>query len=69
MNINERVRYFRKEIMHMNQTEFAIRLGMKQTSVSTFEKSGATVTDQTINTLCLSFNLNENWIRYGKEPM
>ena len=45
MTINERVRYFRKDVLHMNQTEFALSIGMKQTGVSSFEKEGATVSD------------------------
>lgn len=69
MTINERIRYFRKEILHMSQVEFAKRLGMKQTSVSTIEKTGGTVTSPTINALCLAFNLNKNWLKEGKEPM
>ncbi len=69
MNINERIRDFRKNILHLSQTEFATQLGMKQTSVSTFEKSGATVTDPTIKALCMAFNLNEDWLRNGTEPM
>lgn len=69
MNINERIRDFRKNILRLSQTEFAARLGMKQTSVSTFEKSGATVTDPTIKALCMAFNLNEDWLRDGTEPM
>lgn len=69
MNINERIKDFRKNVLHLSQTEFATQLGMKQTSVSTFEKSGATVTDPTIKALCMAFNLNEDWLRNGTEPM
>lgn len=69
MNINERIRNFRKNVLRLSQTEFATQLGMKQTSVSTFEKSGATVTDPTIKALCMAFNLNEDWLRNGTEPM
>ena len=69
MNINERIRDFRKNVLHLSQTEFATQLGMKQTSVSTFEKSGATVTDPTIKALCMAFNLNEDWLRNGTKPM
>lgn len=67
MTINERVRYFRKEVLKMNQSQFAKCLGMKQTGVSSFERG--TIKDSTIKTLCLAFNLNENWIRNGVEPM
>lgn len=69
MSINERIRYFRKKILHINQTEFAAKLGMKQTSVSTFEQDGATVTEPTLHAICLAFHLNEEWLRNGTEPM
>ena len=69
MTINERVRYFRKEVLHMNQTEFANSIGMKQTGVSSFEKEGATVSEQTIKTICSVFNIREEWLRNGTEPM
>ena len=69
MTINERIRDFRKNIVRMSQQEFADKLGMKQTSVSTFERKGGTVTDPTIKSLCLAFGLNEDWVRYGKDPM
>lgn len=69
MTINERVKYFRKDILHINQTEFAASLGMKQTGVSYMERDGSTVTDQTIKSICLLYNVNEDWLRYGTEPI
>ena len=70
MTINERMRYLRKDVLKMNQTDFAKKIGMKQTSVSSFEKQGATVTEQTLKSICMSVqNLNEDWLRNGKEPM
>lgn len=69
MTINERVKYFRKDVIHMSQTEFANSLGMKQTGVSYMERDGSTVTDSNIKSICLIFNLNEDWLRYGTEPM
>lgn len=70
MDINERIKYLRKEYLKMNQTDFSALLGMKQTSVSTFEKSGASVTDQTIKGICLAVKgLNEEWLRDGTGEM
>lgn len=70
MTINERIRKLRKEHLKMNQTNFALLIGMKQTSVSSFEKPGATVTDQTIKSICLAVNgLNEDWLRTGNGKM
>ena len=42
---------------------------MAQTGVSGTERDGATVTDRFIKSVCLAFNLNEDWLRYGTEPM
>lgn len=69
MTVNERVRYFRKDVLHMNQTEFALSIGMKQTGVSYMEQEGATVTDQAIKAICSVHNISEEWLRSGTEPM
>ena len=69
VTINERVKYFRKDILHMNQTEFALSIGMKQTSVSSFEKEGATVSDQSIKAISSVHGIREEWLRTGEEPM
>lgn len=65
MTINERIRDFRKQELKMSQTEFALKIGMRQTSVSSIEKVGATVTDQTVKNICTIFNINEEWLRNG----
>lgn len=70
MTINERIRTLRKDHLKLNQTDFALLIGMKQTSVSSFEKPGATVTDQTIKSICLAVDgLNEEWLRTGDGDM
>lgn len=69
MTINERVKYFRKNVLHINQTDFAASVGMKQTSISTLEKPGATVSEQFIKTICSVYSINEDWLRNGIEPI
>ncbi len=69
MTINERVKHFRKNVLHISQTEFANALGMKQTGISYMERDGSTVTDQTIKTICLLYNVNEDWLRNGNDPL
>ena len=69
MTINERVKHFRKDVLHISQTEFAVSLGMKQTGVSYMERDGSTVTDQTIKAICLLYNVNEEWLRGGTGEM
>lgn len=69
MTVNERVKYFRKDVLRMNQTEFAFSIGMKQTSVSSFEKEGATVSEQCIKAISSIHGVREEWLRDGSEPM
>lgn len=69
MTINERIRHLRKDILKLNQTEFAEAIGMKQRGASGMEQDGGTVTDRAIKAICLAYNLNEDWVRYGTEPM
>lgn len=69
MTVNERIRHFRKNILHINQRQFASDLGMAQTGVSSMEQDGATVTNRAIKSICMAYNLNENWLRHGIEHM
>lgn len=69
MTINERIRHFRKNVLHINQRQFAADLGMAQTGVSGLEQDGATVTDRAIKSICMAYSVNEDWLRNGTEPM
>lgn len=69
MTINERIREFRKSC-NMNQRQFANVLGVAQTGISYMEKPGNNISEQSIKSMCLAFpNLNEEWLRNGKDPM
>ena len=69
MTINERIRWFRKDHLRISQAEFAQVIGMKQTSVSTFERNGASVSDQIVRSICMGFSVNEGWLRTGEGEM
>lgn len=69
MTVNERIRYFRKDVLKLNQTDFAEAIGMKQRGASGMEQDGATVTDRAIKSICMAYNVNEDWLRNGTEPM
>ena len=69
MNINQRVRFLRKEILKLNQRDFASSLGMTQTGVSSIEKDGATITDRVVKSISLIYNISETWLRNGIEPI
>lgn len=69
MTINERICYLRKDVLKLNQTDFAEAIGMKQRGVSYIEQSNATVTEKTIKAICLVYNISEAWLRDGTKPM
>lgn len=66
MTINERIKHVRKDVLHLNQRKFAFDLGMAQTGVSSMEQDGATITDRVIKSICLSYGVNEVWLRTGE---
>lgn len=68
MTINERVRELRKEL-NMNQTEFGKKIVLSQNHLTGIETGKRSVTDRTIKLLCTEFNVSEDWLRTGKEPM
>ena len=66
MTISERIRYLRKIVLKMNQTQFAEQIGLGQTSVSTIEKKVSSVPDRTIMNICNAFGASEHWLRTGE---
>lgn len=62
--MNKRIRELRKAL-NLSQKDFAEKIGLKQNAISYMEKSGSTVTEQNIKTICFQFNVNENWLRTG----
>ncbi len=66
--MNARIRELRKTL-NLSQKNFAEKIGLKQNAISYMEKSGATVTEQNIKTICSQFSVNENWLRTGSGEM
>lgn len=68
MTPNERIRYFRKEILHLSQTDFGRLLGIQQRTVCNLEKREK-IPEHRIEQLCRTFRLNERWLRDGSGPV
>ena len=70
MSLNERIREIRKNAK-LNQTEFGEKLGVSRSVIANIEldlnKTG--VPDNIIKLICLTFNINENWLRTGNGEM
>ena len=68
MTLNERIKELRK-LRGLSQKDFAETIGISQRSVSWGEQPGNNVPDNTIKNICMTFGVNEDWLRNGTEPM
>ena len=66
--MRERIRAIRKALK-LNQGEFAKRLGMRGTALSMIEVGDSPLTEKNIRLICMTFNVDENWLRRGKGEM
>lgn len=66
--INKRLKESRKALK-INQTEFAVKIGMAQSGYSQVETGENTLTEQNLKLICLTYNINESWLRTGKGEM
>lgn len=64
-----RLKQLRKDILNISQKEFGEKIGLTLSTISALERNKSNLTDRNINLICKAFNINENWIRYGKEPI
>ena len=66
--MNNRISQIRK--MHnLNQQEFANKIGLTKNFISLLETGNREPSDRTISDICRIFNIQEDWLRYGLEPM
>ncbi|MDR0663661.1 MAG: helix-turn-helix domain-containing protein, partial [Spirochaetaceae bacterium] len=66
--LGERVGELRKNL-GFKQGEFAKKLGLTGAAISAIELDKAPLTDANIRLICLTFGVNEEWLREGKGEM
>lgn len=66
--MKDRIKKIRKK-ESLTQQKFADRLGLKRQTIATYETGRSEPMDNIIVSICREFNINEDWIRYGKGPM
>lgn len=67
--MNERISLIRKEA-GLTQEEFGARVGgLSRNYIWMIEKGDRIPSDRTISDICREFNVSEEWLREGKEPM
>lgn len=59
----------RKDILKLSQKNFGEKIGLKQNSYSNIENKIVGLTERNIKLICQEFNVNENWLRNGIEPV
>lgn len=65
---SERVTRVVKE-SELNQTEFATKIGISQQYLSQICNGRKNPSDRTISDICRIFDVQEDWLRHGLEPM
>ena len=66
--IGNGIRELRKALK-LNQSDFASRIGSVQNTITGYETGRREPSNQVITLICREFNVNEEWLRTGKEPM
>lgn len=66
--MKERIKAIRRE-KNLTQVEFGEQIHVKGNTVAGYEKGIRIPSEATIANICTKFDVNEEWLRTGKEPM
>ena len=69
MELNDRIRYLRKELLNLTLDQFGEKIGLKKSALSHLENGNVKLTDQSRRSICREFGVNEEWLLTGEgEP-
>jgi len=66
--MKERIKKLRKEL-NLTQQEFAEKIKISRNNIATYETGKSNPSDGTINLICRTFHVNEEWLRSGVGEM
>lgn len=66
--MNERLKELRKTL-NLTQQEFADAIGIARGNVGAYEVGKNSLSNAVISLICKTYNVNENWLRYGEGDM
>lgn len=66
--MNERVKELRQALC-LSGEKFGEAIGVKRSAISDIETGRNNLTEQMIKSICLAYNVNENWLRTGEGSM
>ena len=72
MEVYERIRILRKEVLKMSQEAFAERLGVSRSVIKNIELNALARPDQKLSLyklICSEFNISEEWLLNGTGDM
>lgn len=66
--MKNRIKQLRNEL-HLNQTEFGAKIGVKQGTIAGYENGSRKPMDAVISAICKEWNVSEEWLRNGTGEM
>lgn len=66
--MNTRIKELREK-EGLTQEEFGKKIGSARNTIANYETGNRNPSNAVITSICREFNINEEWLRYGKEPM
>lgn len=68
MDTSERIKYLRKDILHLNQEDFANKIGISRSNIGNIELGRVKLTERVAMDICKEFKINYLWLIEGKGP-
>lgn len=66
MELQDRIKFLRKNKLHLTQVEFGKKLGVSGSAVTGWEKGDRIPQESTLKLICKEFNVNYSWLIYEK---
>ena len=66
--MNERVKELR-QVLGLSGEKFGDAIGVKRSAISDIETGRNNLSEQMIKSICLAYNVNEDWLRTGEGSM
>lgn len=66
MEMHERLKHLRKNILKITQDELGEALGLSKSNISNIEIGRISLTDRNIQVICTTYNVNEDWLKTGE---
>lgn len=65
MEIYERIKFLRKQKLHMTQDEFSSQIRISRSNLGSIEIGRVNVTERVLDDICNAFNVDRNWLLNG----